>query len=282
MKIFEDWINNKSVINEDTSLLTKLFGKETLRANLMWKLADRDIDAHRSTYEEIKPPFTKEKFKPYEYVLVRYKDGEPGVFNTGKDEGTKFAYYNSDFREIEVAVGVKKVAYSSIENKRNDKNDKVASLMKNDILTKYQINMRKFKNNKELFKLEQLAEKYNCIVNWGVLLSPKDPTNNEDKHFLYIDIRRKDFDYDSEEVFALRKRSSYKWVAVNYSTFKESTKLPEDFKKLSKEIESKIDYNKLPRFQIDHAIYDNIHREFNKVPFVHKQIPYYQRKYWED
>ena len=54
MKIFEDWLNDKSVINEDTSLLTKLFGKETLRANLMWKLADRDIDAHRSTYEEIK------------------------------------------------------------------------------------------------------------------------------------------------------------------------------------------------------------------------------------
>lgn len=263
------------VINEDTSLLAKVFGKKKLQDDLMWDLAKRDIDAHRSTYEEIKAPYSKDKFKPYEYILVRYKDGKTGVFNTGKDEGTRFAYYVSDFRDIDVAVGIKKVAYSKIRSERNLKYINTTNKINDDIIRKYKINMAKFKNNKELYKLEKIAEKYDCVVSSAVWLSPKDEYNATGKHVLYIYISRNDYER-TEDIYAVKKYDNEPWEGwYNYGR-SETTNITGDWKKMINEIESKIDYTKLPQFYENYHEFKNIDRKVGEPTFP----PHYVRPYY--
>lgn len=275
MKIFEEWLNESHIINEDTSLLAKVFGKKKLQDDLMWDLAKRDIDAHRSTYEEIKAPYSKDKFKPYEYILVRYKDGNTGVFNTGKDEGTKFAYYVSDFRDIDVAVGIKKVAYSKIHSERTLKYIKTTDKINDDMIRKYKINMAKFKNNKELYKLEKIAEKYDCVVSSAVWLSPKDEYNDRGKHVLYIYISHKDSEtLDKDSMFAVSKYDDEPWEGVYKG--RRVTNITGDWKKMINEIESKIDYTKLPQFFENYHEFKNIDKTVDEPTFPpHFVRPYY-------
>ena len=277
MKIFEDWLNESHIINEDTSLLAKVFGKKKLQDDLMWDLAKRDIDAHRSTYEEIKAPYSKDKFKPYEYILVRYKDGKTGVFNTGKDEGTRFAYYVSDFKDIDVAVGIKKVAYSKISSKRTLKYINTTNKIHDDIIRKYKINMAKFKNNKELYKLEKIAEKYDCEVTCAVWLSPKDEYNVSGKHILDIDISHKNAEeFDKDAIFAVSKYDDKPWVGLYNYGRSTTTNITGDWKKMINEIESKIDYTKLPDFYENYHEFKDIEQKVGEPTFK----PHYVRPYY--